>query len=237
MPVPLPSLARVVSASPSSVLPAPPASPTSPASPASHASPASTSFAFFVAASASLASLVSAALLQTEAVIARLERLENRLRDSNDRGRSSQKGKDSRCARLSSTPRRSNNTRQRSASPTRRTDSARAPRQNSPAAHKSFRDVKTEHKGDRPLSICAICLGRHPHDVAKCSSSTLWNGGTARCSRNDRGRIVNPHGVEVCTEFQREQGCTSRSSRHVHECSGCGKSTHGADTCSLAQKA
>ena len=29
----------------------------------------------------------------------------------------------------------------------------------------------------RGTSACAVCLGRHEHEYAKCSASKLWNGG------------------------------------------------------------
>ncbi|KAF8149508.1 hypothetical protein B0H34DRAFT_635480, partial [Crassisporium funariophilum] len=85
-------------------------------------------------------------------------------------------------------------------------------------------------------SACAVCLGRHRHDIGKCVSDTLWDGAPSRCRRNERGRLVNPEGVILCSDWQRPQGCSSASPNHVHECSGCGRKAHGAQACARAQK-
>ncbi|THH00664.1 hypothetical protein EW026_g1889 [Hermanssonia centrifuga] len=74
--------------------------------------------------------------------------------------------------------------------------------------------------------------------LASCAAATFWSGqGKTRCRRNVRKRIINPDGLELCTDWQREVGCSQKGQRHNHECSGCGDSTHGAAECSLAQKA
>ena len=87
------------------------------------------------------------------------------------------------------------------------------------------------------LSASTICLGRHPHDVYNCSSKTLWDGTPARCQKNENGRLTNPTGSVLCTDWQRPNGCTSTAHDSRHECSGCGKQTHGAQKCPRAQKA
>ncbi|KAF8151702.1 hypothetical protein B0H34DRAFT_616616, partial [Crassisporium funariophilum] len=68
-------------------------------------------------------------------------------------------------------------------------------------------------------SACAVCLGRHRHDIGKCVSDTLWDGNSSRCKRNERGRLVNPEGIILCSDWQRPQSCNSPSPSHVHECS------------------
>ncbi len=123
----------------------------------------------------------------------------------------------------------------RSASPVRRSDRRAARRKPSPNHTKPFRDASN---ASELRSVCAICLGRHPHEVTKCAAATFWSGqGKTRCRRNSRKRIINPDGLELCTDWQREVGCTQKGQRHNHECSGCGESAHGASECSLAQKA
>ncbi|KAF8154173.1 hypothetical protein B0H34DRAFT_662306, partial [Crassisporium funariophilum] len=88
------------------------------------------------------------------------------------------------------------------------------------------------------LSACTICLGRNPHNVFSCSAETLWDGVTpAHCSKNDKGRLLNPAGTTLCSDWQRKAGCSSSSHDSKHECSGCGKPTHGAQTCPRGQKA
>ncbi|KAH9941912.1 hypothetical protein B0H21DRAFT_793808, partial [Amylocystis lapponica] len=98
-------------------------------------------------------------------------------------------------------------------------------------------DRDNEYSQTTPESsrgVCAICLGRHRwRELSRCDSSTLWNGKAARCFRNSTGRIIDPHGAVVCINFQRVRGCSGRG--HLHECSGCGNSEHGAYECPLAQ--
>ena len=91
--------------------------------------------------------------------------------------------------------------------------------------------------GNGVLSACTICLGCHPHNVYNCTSATLWDSSPARCQRNGQGRLVNPAGSILCSDWQRPNGCPSTSHDSCHECSGCGKQTHGAQNCPPAQKA
>ena len=88
----------------------------------------------------------------------------------------------------------------------------------------------------RGPSACAICLGRHRHEISKCCSETLWNGEKARCHRNDQGRLVSPAGLIICSDWQRPNGCSTSGAGHRHECSGCGKNDHGAQECPRTQK-
>ena len=88
------------------------------------------------------------------------------------------------------------------------------------------------------FSACTLCLGRHRHNVAICSSSTLWDKQTpAHCFRNETNRLVNPKGFILCSNWQRPNGCTNTTHDSRHECSGCGKSDHGAQKCPRAEKA
>lgn len=83
--------------------------------------------------------------------------------------------------------------------------------------------------------LCTVCLGRHQHDIVSCNRVMLWDNVTrARCKRNSHGRLVNQADQEVCIDFQCGRGC--KQSGHIHECSGCGETSHGALQCSLAQK-
>ncbi|KAJ6510709.1 hypothetical protein C8R45DRAFT_814654, partial [Mycena sanguinolenta] len=86
-------------------------------------------------------------------------------------------------------------------------------------------------------SACAICLGRHRHSIATCASECLWdNSGRTRCTRNGNGQIVTPENQILCVDWQRPDGCPSSSHDQRHECSGCGKKTHGAQACPRAEK-
>ncbi|KAF9220079.1 hypothetical protein BS17DRAFT_715661, partial [Gyrodon lividus] len=89
-------------------------------------------------------------------------------------------------------------------------------------------------KGGR--SACPLCLGRFPHDVRNCGWSEFWDGTPTRCHRNVDRRLVNPQGSVVCTDWQRPFGCHSKHPSVIHECSGCGDTKHGAQSCARAQK-
>lgn len=115
----------------------------------------------------------------------------------------------------------------------------RSSRSRSPAdraTNPSFRRRSTENE-TFPLSVCPICLSRRRHPIRKCQAPVLWNGKQkTRCLRADDGRIVCVDGRTLCSNWNQTIGCKDRSSRHIHECSGCGESSHGAQDCSLAQK-
>lgn len=86
-------------------------------------------------------------------------------------------------------------------------------------------------------SACAICLGRHRHSISTCIADRFWDGsGRARCSRNGSGQIVTPENQVLCIDWQRPDGCQSTTHDVRHECSGCGKKSHGAQTCPRAEK-
>lgn len=85
-------------------------------------------------------------------------------------------------------------------------------------------------------AVCAVCLGRHRHDMRQCNTATTWSGKPARCRRDPVShRVLDPRGVQLCIEWQRQTRCSSRDPGHAHFCSGCGSPEHGAHTCSLAQ--
>ena len=90
---------------------------------------------------------------------------------------------------------------------------------------------------NRALSACTICLGRHPHDIFNCASATLWDGTPVRCQKNSQGRLVNPAGGILCSDWQRPNGCSATTHDSCQECSRCGKPAHGAQSCPQAQKA
>jgi hypothetical protein len=143
----------------------------------------------------------------------------------------------------------------RSPSPTRDSPSRRRP--NSPSSHNQHnsptpsggRRKPSHQKPDRffpssagqatsTFSACTLCLGRHRHNIAICASTTLWDKQTpAYCVRNEINRLVNSKGFVLCSNWQRPNGCTNTTHDSRHECSGCGKSDHGAQKCPRAEKA
>jgi hypothetical protein len=85
-------------------------------------------------------------------------------------------------------------------------------------------------------SVCTLCLGRHRHDTFRCSPATSWDGSLLRCHRNSSGRLTNPSGLVLCSDWQLPRGCSSASHTDRHECSGCGNKAHGAQNCPRGQK-
>lgn len=158
-----------------------------------------------------------------------IDRLENQIRDhdiaelkkgeAEERERRRERGRGTRRERFPDRRRSS-----RSASPDAKS-----------ATHR-FRRSSTSRK--TPLSACPICLGRMPHKIRQCKASLLWDGvRKARCTRSDDGRIVDKAGRTLCNNWNQIVGCGDKSTRHVHECSGCGNSSHGAQNCNFAEKA
>ncbi|KAJ3902993.1 hypothetical protein F5879DRAFT_804416 [Lentinula edodes] len=70
--------------------------------------------------------------------------------------------------------------------------------------------------------------------AAACTS--IWNGkrGVA-CNWNKQGYLEiakgTDAGLELCADWQRPNGCTSRAHPEKHRCSGCTNSGHGASSC------
>ncbi|OAX36337.1 hypothetical protein K503DRAFT_653968, partial [Rhizopogon vinicolor AM-OR11-026] len=90
--------------------------------------------------------------------------------------------------------------------------------------------------GPRGRSACAICLGRFAHKIAECNLPKLWDGSPTHSRRTQEGRLVNPQGLTLCTNWQRPGGCSSGSHDFLHECSGCGLKDHGAQSCPRGEK-
>ncbi|KIK90677.1 hypothetical protein PAXRUDRAFT_89845, partial [Paxillus rubicundulus Ve08.2h10] len=77
--------------------------------------------------------------------------------------------------------------------------------------------------GKLGCSACAICLGRFPHDIKACTSSTLWdvpyNGSDAPCKCSSDGGIINQKGTVLCFDWQCPNGCESTLHSSKNECS------------------
>lgn len=87
-------------------------------------------------------------------------------------------------------------------------------------------------------AACAICLGRHLHNVRMCASTTTWEGGKVWSRRGDNGRLFSiSSGAALCLDWQQPVGCSSNDHPQRHICSGCGKTDHGAQNCPRTQKA
>lgn len=99
----------------------------------------------------------------------------------------------------------------------------------------SFRPNSNNYESQGKLPACPICLSRHKHQISTCYATHTWDGRPSRCHRLSKGRIANSRRVTLCSDWQRPNRCDDKSSDHVHECSGCGASNHGADGCPNAQ--
>jgi hypothetical protein len=157
--------------------------------------------------------------------------------DRTNRGRPDRPGLTRAGPRNSLSPARSGNSQHsRQAQTHKPRDSYRSPRPaGGPPEHSQFFPNGAGPSNHGP-SACAICLGRYRHAINKCNAEHFWDGAKARCSRNQSGRIVNPSGNILCSNWQRPEGCRSTSHDTRHECSGCGKADHGAQQCPRAQK-
>ena len=60
-------------------------------------------------------------------------------------------------------------------------------------------------------SACAVCLGCHEHEYAKCTATKLWNGKKTFIQRNEQGRLVFLDGLPICFNFQTMAGCSDTS--------------------------
>ncbi|KAG2113857.1 uncharacterized protein F5147DRAFT_680107 [Suillus discolor] len=82
-----------------------------------------------------------------------------------------------------------------------------------------------------------VCLGRHPHRTIECTAKQTWDKKFETCAERIRKGLWAKDGKQLCTAWQREEGCTTPKHDARHACSGCGAATHGAQRCPRAQKA
>jgi len=96
---------------------------------------------------------------------------------------------------------------------------------------RTFRDPNT------PLPCCAVCLGRNPHRTIECNKAHTWDNKHDTIAERVNKALWTKEGKQLCTAWQREEGCDSSKHDSRHLCSGCGAVTHGAQRCPRAQKA
>jgi len=80
----------------------------------------------------------------------------------------------------------------------------------------------------RPLPCCTVCLGRNPHRTIECAAACTWDGQHEVFSEHIHKGLWSKDGKQLCTAWQREEGCTTPKHDSRHLCSGCGATTHGA---------
>jgi hypothetical protein len=88
-----------------------------------------------------------------------------------------------------------------------------------------------------PLPCCTVCLGRNPHRTVKCTTVQTWDKQFKTFSEQIRKGLWTKDGKQICTAWQRDEGCTTPKHDVRDVCSGCGATTHGAQKCPRAQKA
>ncbi|KAG2135754.1 uncharacterized protein EDB93DRAFT_823917 [Suillus bovinus] len=89
----------------------------------------------------------------------------------------------------------------------------------------------------RPHPCCAVCLGHHSHRIIECVAVRTWDKQHETFSERIRKSLWTKDGKQLCTAWQREEGCTIPRHDARHICLGCGDSSHGAQKCARAQKA
>ncbi|KAG2757679.1 hypothetical protein P692DRAFT_20711430, partial [Suillus brevipes Sb2] len=87
------------------------------------------------------------------------------------------------------------------------------------------------------LPCCAVCLGHNLHRTIECTATQTWDKQFDTFSERIRKGLWTKDGKQLCTRWQREEGCTTPKHDARHFCSGCGATTHGAQKCPRAQKA
>ncbi|KAG1867123.1 hypothetical protein C8R48DRAFT_704315 [Suillus tomentosus] len=107
--------------------------------------------------------------------------------------------------------------------------------EDSPGSSKKVR-VSRPPAAAGTLPCCAVCLGRHPHRTVECAATQTWDKCFDTFSERIRKGLWTKDGKQVCTGWQREEGCSTPKHDAHHVCSGCGANTHGAQKCPRAQK-
>ncbi|KAF9227775.1 hypothetical protein BS17DRAFT_673629, partial [Gyrodon lividus] len=58
------------------------------------------------------------------------------------------------------------------------------------------------------------------HNMQNCGQSECWDGTPTHCHCNADGRLINPQGLVICTDWQCPFSCHSKHPSVIHECSG-----------------
>jgi len=103
----------------------------------------------------------------------------------------------------------------------------------SESSHKCSKSFHTRDKinnENKPLPACAVCLSHKLHSVpvVECDTNKTWDLKYDMFAKQvNRTLIGKATGQHICSWWQRKDGCSDKHS-HVHLCSGCGLSSHGA---------
>jgi hypothetical protein len=89
---------------------------------------------------------------------------------------------------------------------------------------------------DDPLRLSRM-LGPPQHPIRECNSARTWDNKHSTVSKRVKGDLLlQQDDIRLCVDWQRRKGCESRLHDQKHLCSGCTQRSHGAQTCSRAQK-
>ncbi|KAG2147962.1 hypothetical protein DEU56DRAFT_730453 [Suillus clintonianus] len=87
------------------------------------------------------------------------------------------------------------------------------------------------------LPCCAACLGRNPHRTIECTAMHTWDRQHKTFAERICKALWFKEGKQLCTAWQRDEGCAMPKHDLRHYCSDCRATTHGAQKCPRAQKA
>ncbi|KIJ48227.1 hypothetical protein M422DRAFT_205651, partial [Sphaerobolus stellatus SS14] len=59
--------------------------------------------------------------------------------------------------------------------------------------------------------LCAVCLGRHQHDISACCALRSWDGRHAAVAKRQDRKLVLLSGRPLCFRWQGHNGCSSRT--------------------------
>jgi hypothetical protein len=93
----------------------------------------------------------------------------------------------------------------------------------------SFRTSNQQQLNDfvaQLLSISAVCLGRHKHNIMRCSTARTWDDKHKTCAEWLRTGLFTKSGKQLCAKWQKANGCLNTHCA-LHICSGCGSKSHG----------
>ncbi|KAG1884121.1 hypothetical protein F4604DRAFT_1502750, partial [Suillus subluteus] len=83
---------------------------------------------------------------------------------------------------------------------------------------------------------CAVCLGHSPHHTIECVAAQTWDKKFDTFLEHIHKGLWMKDGKQLCTGWQREEGCNIPRHDTHHFCSGCGATTHGAQKCPRAER-
>ncbi|KAG1726174.1 uncharacterized protein EDB91DRAFT_1004138, partial [Suillus paluster] len=66
---------------------------------------------------------------------------------------------------------------------------------------------------------CTVCLGRNPHRTIECSATHTWDRQHETFAERISKGLWSKEGKQLCTAWQRDEGCTMPKHDSRHYCS------------------